>query len=48
MKLEEINRLKFRLKTLQLMCKRLRIIRDKYNKKHHPKITYLREDLHDK
>jgi hypothetical protein len=47
MKLEEINRLKFRLKTLQLMCKRLRIVRDKFNKQYRPKITYI-SDLYDK
>lgn len=47
MRLKEINRLKFRLKTLQLMCKRLRIIRDKYNKKYSPKITYI-SDWYDK
>lgn len=47
MKLEEISRLKFRLKTLQLMCKRLRIVRDKYNNKYRPKITYI-SDLYDK
>ena len=47
MRLEAINRLKFRLKTLQLMCKRLRITRDKYNKKYSPKITYI-NDWHDK
>jgi len=37
----EIKRLRKRLKILQLMCKRLRIIRDEYHKKYKPKITYL-------
>ena len=38
---KELLRLKKRLKILQLMCKRLRIIRDEYHKKYKPKITYL-------
>ena len=38
---KELLRLKKRLKILQLMCKRLRIIRDKFNKKFKPKITYI-------
>ena len=38
---KELIRLKKRLKILQLMCKRLRIIRDKYYKKFKPKITYI-------
>jgi len=37
----EIKRLRKRLKILQLMCKRLRIIRDEYHKKFKPKITYI-------
>lgn len=38
---KELLRLRKRLKILQLMCKRLRIIRDEYHKKYKPKITYL-------
>ena len=38
---KELLRLRKRLKILQLMCKRLRITRDKYNKKFKPKITYI-------
>ena len=38
---KELLRLKKRLKILQLMCKRLRINRDKFNKKFKPKITYI-------
>jgi len=41
---KELKRLKKRLKILQLMCKRLRIIRDEYHKKYKPKITYLYEN----
>lgn len=29
------------------MCKRLRIVRDKFNKQYRPKITYI-SDLYDK
>ncbi len=41
---KELLMLRKRLKVLQLMCKRLRIIRDEYHKKFKPKITY----IHDK
>lgn len=38
---KELTRLRKRLKVLQLMCKRLRIVRDEYHKKYKPKITYI-------
>jgi len=38
---KELTRLRKRLKILQLMCKRLRIVRDEYHKKYKPKITYI-------
>jgi nicotinic acid mononucleotide adenylyltransferase len=38
---KELTQLRKRLKVLQLMCKRLRIIRDEYHKKYKPKITYI-------
>jgi hypothetical protein len=38
---KELILIRKRLKILQLMCKRLRIIRDEYHKKFKPKIRYI-------